>query len=154
MSPGFPISFIQILTTFLQNSYSRGPSYLKHASKLLDLCIKRDDSVLMISKVHLLLSLHQTVAILMQNKERAADIGRAQRRVLKPHVAREMARMSAEKREHFEKRVYEAVEEIVYAAKRRFIRLQELLDATGIFHPEANAHRLVGAPLYYFCVAK
>lgn len=51
--------------------------------------------------------------------------------------------MTAEKRAAFEGRVQEAVERIVYGAKRRYTRRQESLDQTGIFHPEANAHRYV-----------
>lgn len=77
----------------------------------------------------------------MKSKERAADIGTAERRVLQPQVARRMARMTAEKRVDFDGRVQEAVERIVYGAKRRYTRRQESLDQTGIFHPEANAHR-------------
>lgn len=89
------------------------------------------------------LRLSQTVAVLMKSKERAADIGTAERRVLQPQIARRMARMTAEKRAAFEGRVQEAVERIVYGAKRRYTRRQESLDQTGIFHPEANAHRYV-----------
>lgn len=83
----------------------------------------------------------QTVAVLMRNKERAADIGRAERRVLQPEMARRMDRMNAVKRAEFEKQVQQAVERIVYAAKRRYVRRQEKLDDAGIFHPQANAHR-------------
>lgn len=79
----------------------------------------------------------------MKSKERAADIGAAERRVLQPQVARRMARMTAEKKAAFEGRVHEAVERIVYGAKRRYTRRQESLDQTGIFHPEANAHRYI-----------
>lgn len=84
----------------------------------------------------------------MKSKERAADIGAAERRVLQPQVARKMARMTTEKKAAFEGRVKEAVERIVYGAKRRYTRRQELLDQTGIFHPEANAHRYA----IYVCV--
>lgn len=83
----------------------------------------------------------QTVAVLMRSKERAADIGKAERRVLQPEMARRMDRMNAVKRAEFEKQVQQAVEEIVYAAKRRYVRRQEKLDDAGIFHPQANAHR-------------
>lgn len=83
----------------------------------------------------------QTVAVLMKNKERAADIGAAERCILQPQIARRMTRMSAEKRADFERRVQQAVEKIVYSAKRRFVRRQVQLDEAGIFHPEANAHR-------------
>lgn len=77
----------------------------------------------------------------MKNKERAADIGAVERRILQPRVARKMDRMSAEKRAEFEGRVEAAVERIVYAVKRRYVRRQEKLDEAGVFHPEANAHR-------------
>lgn len=85
--------------------------------------------------------LGQTVAVLMKNKERAADIGKAERRVLQPQVARRMARMNAAKKAEFEKQVQQEVERFVYAAKRRYARRQEKLDEAGVFHPEANAHR-------------
>ncbi len=77
----------------------------------------------------------------MKNKERAADIGTAERRVLQPQVARRMARMNAAKKAEFEKQVQQEVESVVYAAKRRFVRRQAKLDEAGVFHPEANAHR-------------
>lgn len=83
----------------------------------------------------------QTVAVLMKNKEGATDIGKAQRRVLQPQVASRMAQMSAARRAEFEGRVQATVENIVNAAKRRYLRRQKLLDETGVFHPEANAHR-------------
>lgn len=83
----------------------------------------------------------QTVAVLMKSKERAADIGKAERRVLQPQVARKMARMNATNKAKFEKQVQEEVERVVYAAKRHYVRRQEKLDEAGIFHPEANAHR-------------
>ncbi|CAM9365008.1 unnamed protein product [Ectocarpus fasciculatus] len=83
-----------------------------------------------------------TVAVLMRSKERAADIGKAERRVLQPEMARRMDRMNAVKRAEFEKQVQQAVENIVYAAKRRYVRRQEKLDNAGIFHPQANAHRV------------
>lgn len=79
----------------------------------------------------------------MKNKERAADIGKAERRVLQPQVARKMARMNATKKADFEKKVHQEVERVVYAAKRRYVRRQENLDEAGVFHPEANAHRCV-----------
>lgn len=87
----------------------------------------------------------QTVAVLMKNKERAADIGKAERRVLQPQVARKMARMNVTKKADFEKKVQQEVERVVYAAKRRYVRRQEKLDQAGVFHPEANAHRCVYA---------
>lgn len=77
----------------------------------------------------------------MQNKERATDIGTAERRVLQPQVARKMARMNATKKADFEKQVHQEVERVVIAAKRRYVRRQEKLDEAGVFHPEANAHR-------------
>lgn len=83
----------------------------------------------------------QTVAVLMKSKERATDIGKAERCVLQPQLARKMARMSTAKRTDFEKQVEQAVEQIVYSAKRRYVRRQEKLDEAGVFHPEANAHR-------------
>lgn len=85
----------------------------------------------------------QTVAVLMKTKERATDIGTAERRVLQPQVARKMARMNATKKADFEKQVQQEVERVVIAAKRRYIRRQEKLDEAGVFHPEANAHRCV-----------
>ncbi|CAM9282411.1 unnamed protein product [Ectocarpus sp. 4 AP-2014] len=84
----------------------------------------------------------ETVAVLMRSKERAADIGKAERRVLQPEMARRMDRMNAVKRAEFEEQVQQAVEKIVYAAKRRYVRRQEKLDDAGIFHPQANAHRV------------
>ena len=81
----------------------------------------------------------------MKNKERATDIGAAERRVLQPQVARKMARMNAAKKVDFEKQVYQEVERVVIAAKRRYVRRQEKLDAAGVFHPEANAHRYTEA---------
>lgn len=89
------------------------------------------------------LSLTQTVAVLMKNKERATDIGTAERRVLQPQIARKMARMTGAKKADFEKQVHQEVERVVLAAKRRYIRRQEKLDEAGVFHPEANAHRCV-----------
>lgn len=83
----------------------------------------------------------QTVAVLMKNKERAADIGTAERRILQPQVARRMAQMNAAKKAEFDKQVQQEVERVVYAAKRRFVRRQAKLDEAGVFHPEANAHR-------------
>lgn len=83
----------------------------------------------------------QTVAILMSNKERAADIGRIERRILQPQVARDMDRMGKEKRAEFGGRVQTAVERMVYAAKRRYVLRQEKLDKAGIFHSDANAQR-------------
>lgn len=77
----------------------------------------------------------------MKNKERAADIGSAERRILQPRVARDMDRMNPERRAEFEGRVQMTIERMVYAAKRRYIRRQEKLDEAGIFHPEANAQR-------------
>lgn len=77
----------------------------------------------------------------MINKEREADIGTAERRILQPRLAREIDRMSAAKKVEFDARTKAAVERIVYAAKRRYVRRQEKLDKTGVFHPEANAHR-------------
>lgn len=79
----------------------------------------------------------------MKSKERAADIGKAERRVLQPQVARKMSRMNAANKAKFEKQVQEEVEKIVYAAKRRYVRRQEKLDEAGVFHPEANAHRCI-----------
>lgn len=79
----------------------------------------------------------------MKNKERATDIGKAERYVLQPHVARKMGRMNATKKADFEKQVHQEVERVVIAAKRRYVRRQEKLDEAGIFHPEANAHRCV-----------
>lgn len=79
----------------------------------------------------------------MKIKERATDIGTAERRVLQPQVARKMARMNATKKADFEKQVQQEVERVVIAAKRRYIRRQEKLDEAGVFHPEANAHRCV-----------
>ena len=79
----------------------------------------------------------------MKTKERATDIGTAERRVLQPQVARKMARMNATKKADFEKQVQQEVERVVIAAKRRYIRRQEKLDEAGVFHPEANAHRCV-----------
>lgn len=81
----------------------------------------------------------------MKNKERATDIGAAERRVLQPQVARKMARMNAAKKANFEKQVQQEVEGVVIAAKRRYVRRQEKLDEAGVFHPEANAHRCVGS---------
>ncbi|CAB1108641.1 unnamed protein product [Ectocarpus sp. CCAP 1310/34] len=78
----------------------------------------------------------------MRSKERAADIGKAERRVLQPEMAHRMDRMNAVKRAEFEKQVQQVVENIVYTAKRRYVRRQEKLDDAGIFHPEANAHRV------------
>ncbi|CAM9766919.1 unnamed protein product, partial [Hapterophycus canaliculatus] len=78
----------------------------------------------------------------MKSKERATDIGKAERCILQPQLARKMARMSAAKRTEFEKHVEQAVEQIVYGAKRRYVRRQEKLDEAGVFHPEANAHRV------------
>ncbi|CAM9242850.1 unnamed protein product [Scytosiphon promiscuus] len=85
----------------------------------------------------------ETVAVLMKSKERATDIGKAERCILRPHLARKMARMSTAKRTDFEKQVEQTVEQIVYAAKRRYVRRQEKLDEAGVFHPEANAHSRV-----------
>lgn len=85
----------------------------------------------------------QTVAVLMKSKEGATDLGKAERCILQPQLARKMARMSTAKRTDFEKQVELAVEQIVYAAKRRYVRRQEMLDEAGVFHPEANAHRSV-----------
>eukprot|EP00752_Nemacystus_decipiens_P004018 g3681.t1 len=84
----------------------------------------------------------ETVAVLMKNKERATDIGTVERRVLQPQVARKMARMNATKKAEFEKQVQHEVERVVIAAKRRYIRRQAKLDDAGVFHPEANAHRV------------
>lgn len=92
---------------------------------------------------HALPAFDQTVAVLMKHKERAADIGKAERRVLQPQVARRMARMNATNKAKFEKQVQQEVERVVYAAKRRYVRRQEKLDEAGVFHPEANAHRCV-----------
>ena len=83
----------------------------------------------------------QTVAVLMKTKERAADVGTAERRILRPNQAMKMALMSSDRRADFERRVQEAVGQITYATKRRYERRQERLDKAGIFHPEANAHR-------------
>lgn len=77
----------------------------------------------------------------MKSKERAADIGKAERRVLQPQVARRMARMNATNKVRFERQVQQEVESIVYEAKRRYVRRQKKLDEAGVFHPEANAHR-------------
>lgn len=77
----------------------------------------------------------------MQNKGGATDIGSAERRILQPRVARRMAGMNADRRAEFDRRVEGVVERLVCATKRRYVRRQELLDKTGVFHPEANAHR-------------
>lgn len=77
----------------------------------------------------------------MEGKERAADIGTAERQVLRPQAARRMGRMSAEKRADFDGRVKAAVERIVYSVKSKYGRRQEKLDEAGVFHPDANAHR-------------
>lgn len=82
--------------------------------------------------------------MLIRDKSREADIGTKERRILQPRVARAMDRMDVEKRAEFAGRVESAIEGMVYASKRRFVRLQEKLDETGIFHPDANAHRCVG----------
>lgn len=89
----------------------------------------------------------------MKNKERATDIGTAERRVLQPQVARKMARMNATKKAEFEKGVHQEVERVVYAAKRRYVRRQEKLDEVGVFHPEANAHRCVRFPAHNVVLA-
>lgn len=52
-----------------------------------------------------------------------------------------MGRMSAEKRANFDGRVKAVVERIVYSVKSKYGRRQEKLDETGVFHPDANAHR-------------
>jgi len=77
----------------------------------------------------------------MKSKERAAEISAAERRILRPKLARKMARMTCAQKAILARRVKEAVEELVYATKRRYGRRQEQLDRAGIFHPEANAQR-------------
>lgn len=79
--------------------------------------------------------------MLLKSKERAADIGAAKRCILRPKLARKMARMTSAQKAILARRVKEAVEELVYATKQRYERRQEELDTAGIFHPEANAQR-------------
>lgn len=77
----------------------------------------------------------------MRSKERATDIGTAERRILQPRLARKIDQMTAEQKAEFYGRVEEEIEGIVYTAKHQYVRRQRELDEAGVFHPEANAHR-------------
>lgn len=77
----------------------------------------------------------------MKNKERARDIGAAERRILQPRMARKMDSMSADDRLEFDRRVEASIEGLVKTARRHYTKRQQKLDETGVFHPEVNAHR-------------